>query len=245
MVAAETDIRGFAFERQPDDRLANVLEFAAAATNLDTGEVFRFGQSVEMNLLPGTLESYRYSWYPIAREFQLPTGPYQARVVVRDRNGDRVGSVTHAFEVPRLEGFRLSSPILSDAVQADGAAQTARPVLLARRTFTSDTTLFCQFTVYGAMREAVTRQPQVSGSWRLERADGTPVRSAEPRPITASPDGHLVRLYGVSLAGLAPGDYVLVLEVRDELGVRAAQVREPFSLTPGLGIVPAVSGRVP
>jgi hypothetical protein len=244
MVAAETDIRGFAFERQ-HDRLANVLEFAVAATNLDTGEVFRFGQSVEMTLLPGTLESYRHSWYPIAREFQLPTGPYQARVVVRDRNGSRVGSVTHTFEVPPLEGFRLSSPILSDAVQADGAAQTARPVLRARRTFSSDTTLFCQFTVYGAMRDAATRQPQVSGSWRLERADGTPVRSAEPRPITPSPDGHLVRLYGISLTGLLPGDYVLVLEIRDELGVRAAQAREPFSVTPGLGIVPAASSRVP
>jgi VWFA-related protein len=245
MVAAETDIRGFAFERQPDDRLANVVEFAAAATNLDTGEVFRFGQSVEMNLLPGTLESYRYSWYPIAREFQLPTGPYQARVVVRDRNGGRVGSVTHAFDVPPLEGFRLSSPILSDAVQADGAAQTARPVLLARRTFTSDATLFCQFTVYGALRDAATRQPQVSGSWRLERADGTSVRSAEPRPITASPDGHLVRLYGISLGGLPPGDYQLVLEVRDELGLRAAQAREPFTLEPGLGIVPTISGHGP
>jgi VWFA-related protein len=236
MVAAETDIRAFAFERQ-QDRLANVLEFAVAATNLDTGEVFRFGQSVEMNLLPATFETYRHEWYPVAREFQLPSGPYEARVVVRDRNGAAVGSVTHVFEVPPLDGFRLSSPILTDALQTGGGLQPAKPVLLARRTFAAGATLFCQFNVYGAARDAATRLPRVSGRWRLDR-EGTTIRSAEPRPITPSPEGHLLRLYGISLVGLAPGDYELVLEARDELGVRAATRREPFTVTPAVGIVP-------
>jgi VWFA-related protein len=237
MLAAETDVRRFAF-KPAQGRLTNVLEFAAVVTNRETGEVAKFGQSVEMNLQPDTLRSLAKSWYPVAHEFELAPGPYEARIAVRDRNAGLVGSVTHAFEVPALAGFRVSSPILSDAVQAESAAQTAKPLLLARRTFDAGATLFCQFAVFGAARDAATGRPRVTSGWRLLRADGSLVREQPARELAPDAAGGLVRLYGISLAGLLPGEYALALEVRDEIGVEVVERREPFTVEPGVGISP-------
>lgn len=71
LIAAEADVRRFAFEPR-SGRLTDVLEFAVAASNLETGAVSRFGQSVEMSLLPETLRRLEVEWYPMAREFLAP-----------------------------------------------------------------------------------------------------------------------------------------------------------------------------
>jgi hypothetical protein len=107
-----------------------------------------------------------------------------------------------------LDGFRVSSPILTDTLQADSTGQAVTaPVLVARRTFLGNATLFCQYTVFGAARA----------------------------------DGRLLRLYGIALAGLSPGDYELTLAVRDELAVKAVELREPFTVERALGVWPATS----
>ena len=58
-------------------------------------------------------------------------------------------------------------------------------------------------------------------------------RSVRESPATAlapATDGSLARIYGISLAGLPPGDYELGLAVRDEIGVKLAELREPFTV---------------
>ena len=177
----------------------------------------------------------------MSRDFTLPAGAYQAKVVVRDRTSGLVGSVTHEFEVPPLGGFRVSSPILTDTLQTDSTGQTmTAPVLVARRTFLGNATLFCQYTVFGAARDGAG-QPHVSGSWILKRANGTMVREVPARGLSPTADGRLLRLYGIALAGLSPGDYELTLAVRDELAVKAVELREPFTVERALGVSPATS----
>jgi hypothetical protein len=157
---------------------------------------------------------------------------------VRDRRGDRIGSVTHRFDVPSLEGFRISTPILSDRVDTPNGAASPRPVLIAHRTFTADATLYCQFAAYNAAVDPSSGKPRVSSSWRLQTADGQPVREHATKDLTPGPDNGLVRLYGVTLSGLRPGEYELVIDVRDEVGVRTVQAREPFTVTAGFGVAP-------
>ena len=248
VVAADVDPKYFQLEPDDQQRLHGVVELAVAATHLGTGHVYRFEQTTELNLRPETKRQIDVWWYPVSRDFTLPAGPYQARVVVRDRNSGRMGSVTHEFEVPVMEGFRVSSPILTDQIQADAAGVAVpKPVLMARRRFASGTTLFCQFTVYNAALAAATRQAQVSATWILRRADGGLggiVRQSEARTLTPAADGALTRLYGITLAGLTPGDYELVLLVRDELQVKTAELREPFAVERGVGVSVAVPGTV-
>ena len=111
------------------------------------------------------------------------------------------------------------------------------PVLVARRTFLGNATLFCQYTVFGAARDGAG-QPHVSGSWILKRANGTVVREVPARGLNPSADGRLLRLYGIALAGLSPGDYELTLAVRDELAVKAVELREPFTVERAVGGLP-------
>jgi VWFA-related protein len=237
MLATETDVRRFTFQAQ-QGRMTDVLEFAVVVTNRETGEVARFGQSVEMSLQGETLRTLEKTWYPVSHPFELAAGRYEARIAVRDRNSGNVGSVTHPFEVPVLDGFRVSSPILSDAVQAVSAARTAKPILIAHRTFDTGSTLFCQFSAYNAMRDAASGKPRVTSSWRLITRDGALVREQPAREVTPDAAGGIVRLYGISLAGLAPGEYALSLSVRDELGVKVVELKEPFTVQPGVGVSP-------
>jgi hypothetical protein len=41
--------------------------------------------------------------------------------------------------------------------------------------------------------------------------------------------------------GLPPGDYELTLTVRDELAVKAVELREPFTVERAVGVSPAAS----
>ena len=45
------------------------------------------------------------------------------------------------------------------------------------------------------------------------------MRERGTRDLTPGPDNGLVRLYGVDLSGLPPGEYELVIDVRDEVAV--------------------------
>ena len=59
------------------------------------------------------------------------------------------------------------------------------------------------------------------------------------------PTGRLARIYGISLAGLPPGDYELGLAVRDEIGVKLATLREPFTVDRAVGVTAAPAGVSP
>jgi VWFA-related protein len=240
MIAADVDVNVFLFEPEENGRSKGSVAFAVAATRLETGDVFHFEQTTEMHLRQQTRDRLGVTWYSLSRDFPLPSGSYQARVVVRDLMSGHIGSVTHEFEVPPVGGFRVSSPILTDQLQTDPTGQTApRPVLLARRTFMSGATLYCQFTAYGAAHDG-SAPPRVSGSWSLFRADGSLVRQVAPTAIAPRADGALTRIYGVSLAGLAPGDYQIVIAVRDEIGGKSAELREPFTVDRAVGVSPAL-----
>jgi hypothetical protein len=227
-VATEVDISNLGFEEK-DGRLNGAIELLVVAQQRETGEYFRYSQEVQMALLPATKAQLERTWYLVPRDFELPVGTYQARIVARDKKTGRVGSVTHAFEVPALAALRLSSPILSDQVEAAGAGTTPKPVLLARRFF-GQGTLYCQYTVFGAEKDPVSHSPRVTAGWQIRRADGGVLRGADPTPITPTSLGAVMRFMGLNLTTAPPGSYELVLKVRDEVAGRTVEEIQPFSL---------------
>jgi hypothetical protein len=173
-------------------------------------------------------------WYAVTREFTLGPGGYQAKAVVRDAEDRRVGTVAHEFTVPELTGLRVSTPILSDQLQRtseDGAGAMA----LARRQFPTGGSLFCQFDVYGAAKGQVTGMPRVSAGYALVRSDGTTVMYDEPTAILPTSLGYVSRLWGLPLEGVEPGEYELVITVRDEIAEEVRTLREPLSITAARG----------
>jgi VWFA-related protein len=232
LVAAEVDIQDLAFEEK-NGQLEDTLELLIVAQHRESGEYFRYDQKIEMSLMPGTREKLARTWYPVSREFELPSGGFQARIVVRDLKSGKVGSVVHEFVVPRLGELRVSSPILADELLPAEGAALPRPALLARRTFFAPLgRLYLQYNVYGAARDAVTTQPRVTGAYTLRRSDGTVARRVEPSRIEPTSIGALQRLIGISLQGVAAGEYTLVLAVKDELGAKSLELSEPFTIVP-------------
>jgi hypothetical protein len=227
-VTAEADVRGFAFEPGGNGS-RDTLELLLVVTNRDTAEFFRFDQQFAMNFKAETRARYEKTWFAMPRSLELVPGAYQARVIVRDRNSGRVGSLTHDFEVPAPLGLRLSTPVLSDRLR-EGDAAARVPELTANRTFPPAGVLHCRFEVYGAAKDAKTGAPSVTAGFSIRRSDGKFLAAVPETPLQPAPDGSLSRSFGTSLAGAPAGRYELIVLVTDLAAGQVAEAREPFTV---------------
>jgi VWFA-related protein len=229
MLVAEIDVRSLRFTEGAEGRARDDLAFLIEAQSRDTGEYYRFDQKIEMSLLPETRAKLERTWYPVIRDLTLPAGGYQVKVVAQELGSRRVGSVTHDFEVPAPAGFRVSTPILTDAIDpATATSAVPRPLLVARRAFPLGSVLYCQFGVYGAAADPETKKPRVSAGYEIRAEDGTLLKRAPRTVITPTSLGALLRFQGISLPGARPGPYAITLSVRDEVANRILNVREEF-----------------
>jgi hypothetical protein len=141
--------------------------------------------------------------------------------------------VVHNLEVPDLTEFRVSTPILSDVREtATDGAPGDRLAILARRDFAQGVSLFCQFEVYGAARLEDSHMPRVTMGYEVRTSEGAVYTRDKPSLIAPTAQGALSRLVGFSLEAAIPGDYELVLRVKDELSGKSVALREPFSVGP-------------
>ena len=232
-ILAEVDIKDFVFNEQ-EGRLLDSLEFLMVTAHRESGEYFRYDQRVDMKLQPSTREKILKSWFPIARDFDLAPGAYQAKIVVRDKNTGRIGTVTHDFEVPDLTSFRTSSVILTDSLQPTPEGKDAPkrpvPVPVARRTFSVSGSLYGQFSVFGAAKDKQSGMPRVLSGYQIRQVDGTVRAEMKPSLIQPTSLGKLSRIVGNSLEGYPPGDYEFVVSLVDEVAGKSLEIREPFSL---------------
>ena len=138
----------------------------------------------------------------VAREWRLPPGVWQMRVLAEDAGSGHVGTAIHTFEVPAAAGLRVSTPILTDEVEKEKGA--ARPRLTLRRAFAPRGRLYCQFSVYDSAGRPPAL-PRVTAAWELRR-EGALLHEGAPTAMEPTADGRLARLFGLSLEGAAPGD---------------------------------------
>ena len=231
LVAAEVDAANLDFTPQ-DGKLVDTLDVLIVAAHRDSGDYARRDQKLEMAFAPASRERLRESWYPVVQDFELAPGRYQAKIVVRDGNTKKLGSVLHEFEIPDLGALRVSTPILTNRVQQPPGQQAPAPVLSVQRRFPSGDTLYCQFDVYGAARDKVTSRPHVTASYVLRRPDGTSGDRGGPSAMIPTSLGRISQLLWLPLAGLEPGDYELALTIRDEIAGQQREVHEPFQVGP-------------
>ena len=111
--------------------------------------------------------------------------------------------------------------------------------VLARREFPSGSDLLCQFEVYGAKKDEKTGMPRVTQGYVVKKPDGSVLTAMEPSPINPTSLGQVMRTFGFRLADVPPGDYEIVMTVRDDIAGRSFEIREPFKVTEPL---PASAG---
>jgi VWFA-related protein len=224
LVVAEVDVSKVTFQPGADGQSVGSVDLLLVTARRETGEFSRYDQKVDLARKPGAPAGP--SWYSVQREFELSPGGYQTKLVVRDPVTRKLGSVAYEFEIPAAEGLRVSTPVLTDTLQQ--SAEGIGPVPVARRAFWSGWPLYCRFDVFGAAKDD-RGQPRVSAGHLLRRADGTVIGRSEPSAIMATSLGAVARLMQVPL-NVDPGDYELVLTVRDELAGQSRELVEPFSV---------------
>ena len=229
LLTAEADIHGFGFAER-EGTFRDALETLLLVARRDNGEYTRFDQQFEMTFRPETRERYERTWFPVVRELPLAPGPYQAKIVARDRNSGRVGTVTHDFDVPAPAGLRISTPVLSDRLREEaGGGRVPEPT--ARRSFAPAGLLHCRFEVYGAENDRQTGRPNVTAGLSVRRSDGRFLVAMPETSLKPGPDGTLARGLGISLAGAPPGRYEMIVAVTDLVAGRSAEAREPFDIS--------------
>jgi len=230
LVSADIDLSSFGFVEQ-DGRFVDTLDFLMVVAHRETGEYFRYDQKMDMRLLPATRERYRSQWFPLGKDFELAPGGYQAKLVVRDKNNGKVGTIMHYFEVPELAEFRTSSPVITDTLQPKREIDSddrPKPTVVARRVFKPGSTLYCQFEVFGAEKDKKSSMPKVSAGYVIQAKDGKVFTGMAPSVIQPTSLGKLSRMVGTKIEGVAPGEYEWILNLKDELSGKLLQIREPF-----------------
>lgn len=237
---ADVDLSTFSFVEK-DGRFADTLEFLLVVAHRETGEFNRYDQKIDMNLRPETKAKYSKTWFPIQRDFELLPGAYQAKLVIRDKNSSKMGTVTHSFEVPDLASWRISTPVLTDSVQPQQPGQPNGPpklIMLARREFETGARLFLQFDVYNPTKDKATGMPKVTAGYTIRRkADGLVFLKVPPTMIQPTSLGRLSRMVGPPLDGAEPGEYEFELNLKDELNGKIMDFKEDFTVLPkGTGV---------
>jgi VWFA-related protein len=227
VLVADMDIRPVTFEAK-GNRMVGAIDTFVVVTPRDGGENRRLEKRMDLALPPDVLERLRVQGVPLLRDFELPAGTYQARLLARDTKGRALGTVRHTFTVPPADGLRTSTPILTDVVQNDGGREL--PVPLARRHFASGSRLFYAFDVYGATREGQAPS-EVRIGYVVRRGDRT-FAEAAPRTVVAAADGSLSQRLVLALTGAEPGQYEIRLTVTDPRSGKSLERRDAFLVDP-------------
>jgi hypothetical protein len=104
------------------------------------------------------------------------------------------------------------------------------PALLARREFRRDAQLFCQFDVLGAAK-GPDGLPRIKAGHELRRRNGLVVGRTAPTTVQPTSLGAVSRIIQIPLSVASPGEYDLVLAVRDEISGKQLEKVEPFEIT--------------
>ncbi len=226
LLNAEADPAGLTLA-QKADRFAGAIQSYSTVAARDTGEVGQKERALDLGLRPEVFRQMATTWLPVTHTYELPPGRYQARMVVVDRDSGRTGSVRHAFDVPLLQGLRLTTPVLTDTLVPDRDPDApARAVPLARRSFAVGSRLVCSVDVLGA--RLAEGAPQVEIGYEVRRGEGSIAARADPRLLVPDAKGTLSDLFRLTLN--RPGEYELRLRARDRVAGEEAAASERFTV---------------
>jgi hypothetical protein len=157
-------------------------------------------------------------------------GRYQAKLVVRDAATGKIGTVRSTFEVPAADALHLSTPLLTDTLQKD-AGGTIAPTVLGPARVPAVTASSTASSASSGRPRGPDGLPRVKAGHALRRRGGSVVGRVEPTTVTPTSLGAVIRLIQIPLSIATPGEYDLVLTVRDEISGRTIETAEPFVVT--------------
>ena len=244
LVALDVDVAGLVPEER-DGRRAGRLELRVETTARDGGEGWIQSLTLESPFLQAAPAGARGEWHTVRVEFELPAGMHQVRASALEPSSGRVGVVSQRVQVPDPTGFRLTTPILSDAVPGSSRGTgDPQPMAVAHRSFpgASGRPLFCAFEVIGAASDPDTGRSQVFVGFQLENGAGEVVAALPQTALAPAVGGRLHAVLALPLAQLPAGDYVLNLTSEDRVAKKTETLREGFAVERGAAVHPPGGG---
>ena len=172
-------------------------------------------------------------------------GRYKLTLVTKDLNSDRVGVEQRGLILPRFdrEGLTASTVILSDFVRRLQGADLEKEDLMfvmgdlwirpnVSKVFQSGEDLGIYLQVYHATLDNQSLQPQLEVKYRIEGKESViyDQTDVDGKSIDYFSGQRVVLLKVLRLTDLPPGDYSMIVEVRDKVAGDATEVREHFKV---------------
>lgn len=170
--------------------------------------------------------------FEVLARMELEPGQYSLRIAAGSRERDKIGSVVIDVDVPKFQGFSVSGMLLTASPSPVAAPLDALQALVpvvptARREFARGTRLgaFVRLyhqTAFGDASLVWHIRDSQNKALTTQRQHLPPEAFAQTKSVALTPS--------FSLDGLAPGEYVLTLDVTYNRRVTSRQVR--FTVTP-------------
>lgn len=178
------------------------------------GKVQREDDRYKLGVTPRLREALGNAWLPLVRDASLGPGRYEARVLLRDSETGRSGTVRHTFEVPSVGALRISTPVISDLFHPDGS-----PREIARARFDATRRVECVFEALGAA-PVPGDEPHLRARWSLSSVAGEEVQHGE---LEGTGVDRARFAFPLPLTALADGAYTLSLTVHESASGATAE----------------------
>ena len=177
----------------------------------------------------------------------LAPGEYTLDVIVRDKQTGKTAAKREQFVVPETDTEFAATPVVLsrfvEQAQLPKLGEEPADVFVYGRTqirpsagkrFQASDNLIMFGSVYNAANSPDTNKPMVRVTVRLMK-DGQPaskffdyvLTDIQPQPVA-----HLTFAEYIKLAGLAPGNYTAMIEIKDMVTRKSARQEAPFTIVP-------------
>lgn len=235
------------FERKGDKRSMQLEVLGVLRTTTDK-ILSRLGGNFDVNLTDADYQSIVNNNIFYRQDMVLAPGEYTLDLIVRDRQSGKASAKREQFVVPEPDAeFAVTPVVLSRFVEparlpvlvsdepadvfAHGRSQI-RPS--PGRQFQATDNLIMFLSVYNAANSADTGKPLVRITVRLLK-DGQPATKFFDyvlSDVQNQPVPHLTFAEYIRLAGLAPGNYVAAIEIKDMVTRKSVKQDAPFTIVP-------------
>ncbi len=180
-------------------------------------------QTVNADLVEADYQRALAAGIPYTASTQAPPGYYQVRVVVREVETGKFGSVSRYFEVPDLSNKRLTmSSMFLYGIDPAGGGKAVPDPLSASRVISRKLDLRYAAVIYNP--KLANDKTQLRS--RLIVSQGDKILFQEPeQPVESkgATPGQIIKVGQLGLAKVNPGRYVLTLVITDPLADKNRQ----------------------
>jgi VWFA-related protein len=235
------------FERKGDKRSMQLDVLGVLKTTTDK-ILSRLGGNFDVNLTDADYQSIVNNNIFYRQDMVLAPGEYTLDLIVRDRQSGKTSARREQFVVPEPDAEFAATPVvLSRFVE-----QARLPLLVGDepadvfthgrsqirpspgRQFQATDNLIMFSSVYNAANSPETGKPLVRMTVRLLK-DGQPATKFFDYVLSEvqnQPVPHLTFAEYIRLAGLAPGNYVAAIEIKDMVTRKSVKQDAPFTIVP-------------